>query len=86
LNSNDSSTQGTSTNWEAETSQNPDTIIQYNYHPEEDDFYPPPDYSPVVYEDLNPFEPLAIPEAPFASIDIEYSYFLPDMYGYPREE
>jgi len=70
----------------------PNTIApdQYNYSPEEDDFYPPPSYSPVTYEDQDPFTPLEIPpieiEIPIATIDIEYSYILPDMYGYPREE
>jgi len=88
LTSNNSPIPWSSTNWEQNsgTTQNPDTIAQYIYYPEEDDVYPPPNYSPVVYEDSNPFELLNIPQAPFTSIDIEYSYFLPDMYDYPREE
>jgi len=74
----------------AEIAPNPVIPDQYNYSPEEDDFYPPPSYSPVTYEDLDPFAPLEIPqiepEIPIANIDIEYSYTLPEMYGYSLEE
>jgi len=64
--------------WErrAEIASNTITPDQYSYSPEED-FYPPPSYSPVTY-DLDPLTPLEIPqieiEIPIATIDIEYSY------------
>jgi len=68
----------------------PDIAPIYNYCPEEDGLTSPPSYSPVVYEDLNPFAPLEIsiatPERPSSTIRIEYSHFLPASYGYPREE
>lgn len=71
----------------AEIASNPE---QYNYSPDEDDSYPPPSYSPVTYEDLDPFAPLEIPQIeiaiPIANIDSEYSYILPEIYGYSSEE
>jgi len=74
----------------AEIAPNPVIPDQYIYSPEEDDFYPPPSYSPVTYEDLDPFAPLEIPqietEIPVANIDSEYSYILPEMYGYSLEK
>jgi len=70
---------------------------QYNYSPENDDFYPPPSYSPVDYDEVDiPATPLAIPpiniEIPLATLEIPYSnsdsdeYIPPELYNYPREE
>jgi len=70
----------------------PNAVIpdQHNYSSEEDDFYPPPSYSPVTYEDLDPFAPLEIPQIetaiPIANIDSESSYIPPEMYDYSPEE
>jgi len=70
----------------------PNAVIpdQHNYSTEEDDFYPPPSYSPVTYEDLDPFAPLEIPQIeitiPIVNIDSEHSYILPEIYGYTPEE
>jgi len=78
--------------WERRAEIAPNTITpdQYSYSPEEDDFYPPPSYSPVTYEDLDPFIPLEIPqievETPLVNLEIEHSYILPETYGFPREE
>jgi len=70
--------------------QHLDTAPIYNYYPEENGLASPPSYSPVVYEDLDPFEPMEIslapPERPFSTISIEYYYFQPELYGFPREE
>jgi len=70
----------------------PNTITpdQYSYSPE-DDFYPPPSYSPVTYEDLDPSAiPLEIPqievEILLVNLEIEHSYFFPETYGFPRDE
>lgn len=98
LNSDQASIPGPSVDWSQSpetasisgTFQHLDTVPLYNYYPEENSLYSPPSYSPVAYEDPDPFEPLEIslasPERPISTINIEYSYFLPELYGYPREE
>jgi len=87
--------------WErnAEIAPNPVIPDQYNYSPEEDDFHPPPSYSPVVYEELDtPAIPLAVPqievEIPLATFETfptnsdsdEYPHIPPEVYNCPREE
>jgi len=74
----------------AEIAPNAVILDQHNYSTEEDDFYPPPSNSPVTYEDLDPLAPLEIPQIeiaiPLAKIGSEYSYILPEIYGYSPEE
>jgi len=74
----------------AEIASNAVIPDQHNYSTEEDDFYPPPSYSPVTYEDLDPFAPLETPQIeiaiPIAHIDIEHLYILPEIYGFSPEE
>jgi len=98
LNSDQASIPGPSVDWSQNletasisgTFQHLDTVPLYNYYPEENGLYSPPSYSPVAYEDPDPFEPLEIslapPEGPVSAKSIEYSYFQPELYGYPREE
>jgi len=82
--------------WEhnATIASNPE---QYNYSPEDDDFYPPPSYSPVDYDEVDtPATPLAVSpiniEIPLITFEISYTnsdsdeFILPELYDLPREE
>jgi len=82
--------------WEhnATIASNPE---QYNYSPEDDDFYSPQSYSPVGYDEVDTLAtPLAVSpiniEIPLITFEISYTnsdsdeYILPELYDSSREE